>query len=107
MKILNTIGPNKQRWPLHYILVLYEGTTAGEPLSTGGIVAASTIPSSVVSFLVGSLVGALVHHCFTMRRSKRDSVANSTMIVPRLLPTFSVICSQRAAEESGNEASQH
>ena len=45
-------------------------------LSTGGIVAASTIPSSVASFLVGSLVGALVHHCFTKRRSKPDSVAN-------------------------------
>lgn len=51
------------------------GSTS-EPLSTGGIVAVSTIPSSVVSFLVGSLVGALVHHCFTKRRSKLNSVAN-------------------------------
>ena len=45
-------------------------------LLSNGVVAASTIPSSVVSFLVGSLVGALVHHCFTKRRSKPDSVAN-------------------------------
>ena len=47
-----------------------------ETLSTDVIVVASTIHSSVASFLVGSLVGALVHHCFTMRRSKPDSVAN-------------------------------
>lgn len=49
-----------------------------EPLSTGVIVLASTIPLSVASFLVGSLVGALVHHWFTKRRSKPDSVANGS-----------------------------
>ena len=57
-----------------YVLCVLSGTS--EPLSTGVIVVASTIPSSVASFLVGSFFGAVVHHCFTKRRCKHDSVAN-------------------------------
>ena len=57
-----------------YALCVLSGTS--EPLSTGVIVVASTIPSSVASFLVGSFFGAVVHHCFTKRRAKHDDVAN-------------------------------
>ena len=50
-------------------MTLLSGTTA-EPLNTGVVIAVSIITSSVVSFLVGSLFGAVIYHCFTKRTSK-------------------------------------
>ena len=59
------------------LCIVFSGTTAG-PLNTG-VMAVSITTSSVVSFLVGSLFGAVAYHCFTKKTSKP---ANATE-VPR------------------------
>lgn len=57
------------------------GIAEAEPLNTDGVIAVSVVTSSVAAFLVGCLVGALIHHCVTKRsKPQRTEVTHEIVM---------------------------